>query len=64
MRSLLAEGLVRSCFVVPSARLAECPGKMAGVPDQQVIQDLAAKGPDDPLADRVRERGAKRRGDR
>ena len=37
MRSLLAEGLMRSCFVVPAARLEECLGKMEGVPDQEMI---------------------------
>jgi hypothetical protein len=50
-RSLLAEGLVWPGFVVPAAGFVECPDKVAGVPDQHVIQDLAAKGPDDPLAD-------------
>ncbi len=51
-------------FVVPTAGFVECPDKVAGVPDQHVIQDLAAKGTDDPLADRIRERGAQRCGDR
>lgn len=52
-RCELAQGAVRPGGVVVPQVLGQHPAEMVLVDDQQPVEDLAAKGTDDPFADGV-----------
>jgi hypothetical protein len=64
VRRALLPGLVRPVAVVVDQVLAEQHGKVAFAQDQHPVQELAAQGSDDPLADGVPPRRPRQGGDR
>ena len=61
-RCELAEGSVRSASVVVLQISGEYLAQVVFIDDQQPVEELAAQGSDDPLADRVRSGRLRRAG--
>ena len=52
----LAEGTVRPASVVVQQVFGQHPAQTALIDDQRSVEELAAEGADDPVADRIRSR--------